>query len=215
MNSRARILNLNNGNSGMIVKEAVSVLLQRELVIFPTDTVYGIFGLPDPEVISKIIEVKDRDNKPIPVLFSELSKVSEYFRIILPDWIDSFTDKFWPGPFTLILDSETEVPGITLNGSIGIRQPGYLPALEVISGAGGVLGVTSANISGNPGEDDPAKIEEVFRGKVGLIVRIPEVPGNPSTVIKYHKDSIEIMRKGKKDLKKLEDFFKECGLTMR
>ncbi|HDS08698.1 MAG TPA: Sua5/YciO/YrdC/YwlC family protein [Firmicutes bacterium] len=206
---------LKSDNREEVIKRTISVLLNKGVVIFPTDTVYGIMGLAEPPVISRIFDLKGRTSKPIPVLFSDLDKVLSQFGVTPPSWLEEFSLKFWPGAITIVLDSSNIIPGISDTGSVGIRKPAFTPVLEVISGVGGFLGATSANLTGKPGEGDYRKIEHVFRDKTDLLVKGPESLVAPSTVIKYSNGVITLLRQGNLEFNIMKDFFIRCGINLR
>jgi L-threonylcarbamoyladenylate synthase len=179
-------------------QEAIEVLLNRGLVVFPTDTVYGIGALVfDNLAVEKLFLAKERDaGKAIPVLlndFSQLTLVAQGLNKIA----ERLAKRYWPGALTLLVRKNISLPAnITPYSTIGVRMPDHPVTLRLLHLAG-PLAVTSANISG---EDDATTAEEVLqhlKGRVNLIIDGGKTPGgDPSTVVDCTVDPPKIIRQG-------------------
>lgn len=187
-----------------IIKEVVKVLRDGGVVVYPTDTVYGVGGDPFNEiVVDRIVAIKRRVGKPLPVLVSSIDVVKEIAYV--SNTALQLMRYFWPGPLTLVLPVKKKFPlRITLGtGKIGVRMPAHKIPLLLAKGLSGVIIGTSANISGHPA---PRTAEEALR-ELGELVDIvldagPTPGGAPSTVVEVNEE-IKIIREGPISIKDL------------
>ena len=158
---------------------AAAAIRAGELVILPTDTVYGLCGAESDEVARRIAELKGRDtSRPIALLFADVEPALERAPGL------ERAAHLLPGPFTLIV------------GTLGVRVPA-LPAeaAAVVREVGSVL-ATSANRHGGP---DPRRVADVppeIRAACAAEVDAGELPGIPSTVIDLNGTEPRILREG-------------------
>jgi len=175
-----------------IVERAVQVLRRDGIIVYPTDTVYGLGGDAfSDDAILRVYEAKMRPlGKPISVAVSDTEMLCAIARV--DDISLDFIGRFLPGPVTIILESRSCVPDILTGGigRVGIREPAHDLALAIIRGLDAPITATSANISG---EKDPSTPEEV-RVPYDLLVNGGNLSGIPSTVV----DLVErrILRRG-------------------
>lgn len=171
INTKIVILDENNLDMTSI-EQAGEVIRDGGLVVFPTETVYGLGanGL-DEEAVKKIFEAKGRpQDNPL------IIHVSDYdiqpFVEDIPEVAAKFINKFWPGPLTIILKKSSLVPDITSAGlsSIGIRMPSNNIARELIRAAKTPIAAPSANISGRPSPTEASRCIEDLEGKVDFIL---------------------------------------------
>ncbi|MFH1637418.1 MAG: L-threonylcarbamoyladenylate synthase [Candidatus Woesearchaeota archaeon] len=181
------------------ILEAALLLKEGKLVVFPTETVYGIAVKADnPEAIKRLFIAKKRPlDKPITVLISDKKQVYELAREV-PETAKKLMDKFWPGPLTIVLRKKDSVNDVLTAGSntIGIRMPDHKVALLLIKEAG-IIAAPSANISGN----NPAvSAEEALKELDGLVDMIIDSGktdiGVSSTVVDLTKEKLVILREG-------------------
>ena len=123
------------------IQRAADALASGDLVIMPTDTVYGVAAdARIPEAVEKIYAAKGRDrNKPLPLLVSGLAAAESYGGI-LGSAEKTLAEKFWPGALTLVLRMAGNE-----SAEEAFRVPDNATALDLLSAAGGLLRVTSAN----------------------------------------------------------------------
>jgi L-threonylcarbamoyladenylate synthase len=180
------------------VDTAERVLQEGGLVAFPTDTVYGVGGKFDDErALEEIFTVKDRDRvKPLPVLISSLGQLSG-LTPSLTESLRKLVERFWPGPLTLVLPAKSGLSTyLTKDGTLGVRMPAHPFALQLLE-ASGPLGVTSANISGEPSPQTAEIVYQTMRGRIDLIVDGGTAPGGiPSTVVHLSESGLELLRAG-------------------
>ena len=156
-------------------RRSVEVLKAGGLVAFPTDTVYGLAALPwDVTAVARLYEAKRRpSDRPIPLLLSDASQVGRV-AVILPRFrrqSRQLINRFWPGGLTLVLPKAEIVPdAVSASPTVGLRVPDLALARDLIRGAGGVLAVTSANISGQPSPIVAREVVEQLGDRIDLIL---------------------------------------------
>ncbi|MCS7098558.1 MAG: L-threonylcarbamoyladenylate synthase [Candidatus Methanomethyliaceae archaeon] len=171
------------------------------VIVYPTDTVYGIGGDPLREdVVARVKEIKGRGEKAMPILVSSLEKAMDI--AIFGGLSKELAEEFWPGSLTIVLRTKINFPRSLTAGedSIGIRMPNHDLALKIIEASGGVLIGTSANISGMPPIKSVEELDKRIEEKVDLVIDGGIVKlGVPSTVIKVESEDerrIRIIRRG-------------------
>ncbi len=167
------------------------------LVVYPTDTLYGLGADPfDDGAVRRVFEVKGRGVKPLPVLVSSLEAALELVRA--DDRFLRLARRFWPGPLTIVAPDGGRVSRLVLAGgtTLGVRMPAHPFALRLIEECGGALVGTSANVSGRR---PPASLEdvdpEIMEG-VDVAVDGGRVLGTPSTVVDLSGDRPVVLRVG-------------------
>ncbi len=182
------------------LKEPAKIIRDGGIVIFPTETVYGIGtnGL-DEKAIKKIYEVKQRSfNKPISLLVNNIEMVNKIAKNI-SKLEYKIMESFFPGPLTIILEKRDIIPNIlTANtNTVGIRMPSGKIAKKLIEYAGVPIATPSANISGRPSGTNIKDIQKDFEGKVDYFIDNGESKlGVPSTIVKVINDEVHILREG-------------------
>ena len=182
------------------LKEINQVLKKDGIIIFPTDTVYGIAcDCYSEEGIEKIFSIKRRNlNKPINVLTDSLSKIKMVSKDITARE-EQLIKKYMPGDLTIILNKKEDVPDIlTANQkTIGVRIPNSTIALKILSNYPHPLATTSVNKSGELAGIEVKDFLNEFKGKVDLIIDGGKCPiGVASTIVKVEKNEINILREG-------------------
>lgn len=174
-----------------------------ELVIYPTDTVYGLGAIiSNEESINNIYFAKSRSfNSPLIALLSSVDKVDEVAEVSVEDreLLNKLAKAFWPGALTVILRKKDYIPEIMVSGgnTIGVRIPNLDLAIKIIDLAGGVLATTSANISGEPSPKSYEELSEAIKSKVNLLIDGGKCKlGEVSTIIDLTKKVPKILRKG-------------------
>ncbi|HOC92982.1 MAG TPA: L-threonylcarbamoyladenylate synthase [bacterium] len=180
-------------------QEASEIVLDGGIIIFPTETVYGIGSLPRLDCVEKLIEMKNRPvRKPIQLLISDFEMLARN-NAIMSVQAEKLAKAFWPGPLTLVLDVE---PGslpepVIKGGNVGFRLPAHELCRDLIRRCGGSLAATSANPSGMPEARSCAESLRFFSGKINVAVDSGVIPESlPSTVAAVSNDDIVILRKG-------------------
>jgi L-threonylcarbamoyladenylate synthase len=164
-----------------IVERAVQVLRRDGIIVYPTDTVYGLGGdVFSDDAVLRVYEAKMRPlGKPISVAVSDTEMLCAI--AVVDDLSLDFISRFLPGPVTVVLESRSCIPDLLTGGTgrIGVRIPAHDLALGIIRSLDSPITATSANISG---EKDPTSPEEV-RVPYDLLVNGGALSGLPSTVV--------------------------------
>lgn len=179
--------------------EAAGIVKRGGLVVFPTDTVYGIGSNPyNTHAIEGIYEAKSRSHlKAIPLLLADVSFV--------PQVTDSRNEvaealgrAFWPGALTLVLPSAANLPAELSGGqTIAVRVPDHDGLRGMIAQCGGAIAATSANTSGMPDAQNAEEAAEYFADKVELIIDGGQAKGGvPSTVVNCTVTPPVVLREG-------------------
>ena len=196
-------LNADYNKIGKLLKEG-------NLIIYPTDTVYGVGGIIESdESIAKIYKAKERSFKsPLIVLVSDVSKIEKiaYIEEKNREKIEKLIKEFWPQGLTIILNKKDNVPDIMVSGgkTVGVRMPNLDTALKIIEAAGGLLPTTSANISGETTPRSYDELSEEFKERVEILVDGGRCPiGNASTIIDM-SDKPKILRTGAISIEDIE-----------
>lgn len=186
-------------------------LKKGELIIYPTDTVYGVGGVLKEDTLKKIYEAKTRSfSSPLIALVNSLDRVDE-IAIISDEHrekINKLIERFWPGGLTIILKKRENVPAIMVsNGeTVGVRMPNHKLALDIIESAGGILATTSANISGEATPSSFVEISPIFKERVDIVIDGGKCPiGTASTIIDMSESKINILREGSISKEEIEN----------
>lgn len=197
----SKYLNLEKNPKYINLKEPAQIIQEGGIVIFPTETVYGIGvnGLNE-TAIKKLYEVKQRPtNKPISLLVNSIEMIEKVAKDITEIEYD-LIKRFLPGPLTIVLKKKDIVPDIVTAGfnTIGIRMPENEIALKLIEYAGVPIATPSANISGRPSGTNLKEIMKDFNDKVDYFIDggISKI-GVASTIVQAVNDNPYILRKGK------------------
>lgn len=183
------------------IDTAAQVLASGGLVVFPTDTVYGVGAAIDrPDAVERLYVAKGRPlDRAIPVLVSGEAAV-ERLAFDIDDAARLLMRHFWPGPLTIVVPAAEWLPKeiVRDTGSVGVRMPDHPVAQQVILRSGGALATTSANRSGEPESCDATDAERQIGDRVDLIVDGGGTPGGvPSTVVRVEPDGTwTILRDG-------------------
>lgn len=180
--------------------DAVAALRAGELVVYPTETFYGIAAHPfSPSALEKLFAIKGRDpQKPIALIAADAQMAFEVAREV-PNIARRLAMKFWPGPLTIVLPARVGFPAqlIGPEGGVGIRVSPHPIARALSEGLGRPITATSANRSG----EEPAATVQAARVSLGDKVKVFLDGGilnasAPSTVVSCDGSCFRIIRKG-------------------
>lgn len=194
------------------INEAAKVIKDGGLVLFPTETVYGIGANAfDDEAVKKIFIAKGRaQDNPLILHISDMKMLDEIAENI-SELEYKLMETFWPGPLTIILNKKKNIAKeATCNGeTVGVRMPSNRVAYELIKKANVPIAAPSANISGRPSGTNIDDIIEELENKVDYIINGGETEiGLESTVVRVIGSEIKILRPGKitiEDMKKITE----------
>ena len=180
------------------IREAAATILKGGLVVYPTDTVYGLGCHPfDKEAVNKVADVKRRSKGNFPVLVGSIEKAKELGEV--DGDAETLALRFWPGPLTIVVSSRAEFPPSIVGSDrmVGLRVPGRKDTLDFITMCGGSLVGTSANISGAPSVRQAEEALRTFDGKVDLVLDGGSLAKSPeSTVVRVTGKHVDILREG-------------------
>jgi len=188
------------------ISEAIRVIKIGGLVIYPTDTVYGLGCDPfNALAVKRLIDAKGQRKKPLPILASDI----EHVKIVaeVTEAAEKLARKFWPGPLTIVLKRKPRLPQTVTFGrdTVGVRVPNHPIALELLSQCGGLLVGTSANISGKKSTATAEDAANQLGDKVDLILDGGRTTlGKGSTVINLADRRFRVERVGPISLKEIE-----------
>ncbi len=187
---------------GRHIERAVEILRRGGVIIYPTDTIYGLgCDITCKEAVEKIRLIKGRDDKkPMSFVCAELANVSQYARV--SNYAYRILKRCLPGPYTFVLPATRETPRMlqSKQKTVGLRVPDHPVPLAVIKELGNPIISTSANRSSEEVLTDPSQLEEVLGSQVDLILECGQLPILPSSVISLVGDKAEILRRGQGDL---------------
>ncbi len=184
------VLRVEDGNHAEVVRATAETLLRGGVALVPTDTVYGLAAHPGfPDALRRVYEIKGRDfHKPVAFLAADDSAPARAGACLSPS-AATFARRFWPGSLTLVLDC-----GETTEG---FRVPDLVFTRELLVACGGLLRVTSANLSGQPPatrfDDVPASILD--RCDIAIDAG-PSRVGVASTVVRDAPSGWTVLREG-------------------
>ncbi len=177
----------------------MAALAAGELIVFPTETVYGLGADACSEAaVARLVAVRGRDaGKPILVLVADL-RMAAAVAADIPDAARRLAARFWPGPLTLVLPARAGLPAALSagTGTIGVRVPGHAVAAALVAGLGGPVTAPSAN---PPGAAPPRRVAEsraYFGARVVVYVDGGELPGGASTVAAVEGERVRVLRPG-------------------
>jgi len=187
--------------------EIIAVLKSGELVVFPTDTLYGIGADPFNEnSVKKVFIVKERPfDMPLSIAVSN-EKMMESVAV-LNENARKIIRRFMPGPITIMLTKKPSIPDILTSGSnqVGIRIPDHPFAIRLIDRFGPIT-ATSANLHSHPDPVDAGIAQRDLKGHVALCVDCGKTKhAEPSTIVDVSDGTVEVIRKGVISQEQIED----------
>ncbi len=191
------------------LNDCVQTLKNGGVIIFPTETVYGIGASAYcKEAVKKIYEVKQRPGeKPLSILLRSIEEISKY-AVISNEIEEKIIKNFMPGPLTIILKKKTEMFDYISSGkdTIGIRIPDNKIIMSILQKSQLPIVAPSANISGKPSGVILDEILNDFNGKVDICINGGKAElSESSTIVKVVDNKVEILREGKIKLKDIQE----------
>ena len=184
------------------INKAVNVLREGGVIIYPTDTVYGIgCDIFNKEALQRVKEIKiDPDIKLLSFICSSFKDIAKYAKI--SDYAYRTMRHLLPGPYTFILPAEKLVPKKlwSKRKTVGIRMPDNPIALKIVSELGNPIISTSATSRKGDVLYDPQEIRSIFNSLVDLMLSAGSLSGESSSVIDLSKDEPVIVREGAGDI---------------
>jgi len=181
------------------IRKASKIVKNGGLVVYPTDTVYGLGCDPfNVRAVERVFRVKDeRKDKPLPILASDIQFIKKIAYI--NEKARKIAERLWPGPLTLVVPKKPVLPNIVTCGltSVGVRIPNHTVTVQLISLCDGLLVGTSAN---KTGKKPPKTAQEATR-QIGERVDIvldggPTPLGQESSIVDLTSEKPKILREG-------------------
>jgi len=200
------------------IPAAASAVRRGEIVVLPTDTVYGIgCDAFDATAVASVLAAKGRGRDMPPPVLIPTARTAQGLATQVPDYAQRLMEKFWPGPLTLVLKAQTSLHwdlGET-NGTVALRVPDHEITLELL-GDIGPMAVTSANTTGDPA----ARSVDEALGMLGETVSVyldagPVDAGEPSTIIDCTDETGRVLRLGALDLERVNEVVAPLGTEIR
>ena len=183
-----------------LLKQVADVLRSGGVIIYPTDTIYGLgCDIAQPKAVERICRIKNVDPQKAQLSFVcyDLSQLSLYAKQ-LPTSVYRSLKSHLPGPYTFILEASRQVPKIikSRRDTVGIRVPNNKIVRCIVKELGNPI--LSASLPGETIEDytDPEVIYETFKNVVNLVIDGGIGGVQPSTIIDYTSDAPEVVRQG-------------------
>lgn len=192
-----------------VVHRAVQALTEGNLVVFPTETVYGVAASALSEsAVGRLMDIKGRkEGHACTLAIRGAEEAGDYSPTISPLG-SRLARRCWPGPVTLVFDSDhadsavKQLPEsvqsiVNPNGTVGLRVPAHRFVLSVLNLLAGPIILSSANRSGQPDTTDAQQAAEVFGDDVALVIDDgPAKYCQPSSVIQVSGDTVQVLRNG-------------------
>lgn len=204
---KAKLLKIYPDNpQGRLISEVVDVLRDGGVIIYPTDTVYGLgCDIHNIKAVQRVMQIKNLDPKKADLSFIcyDLSHISEYTRN-LPTNIFKVMKKALPGPFTFILNASNNVPKIleSKKKTVGIRVPDHNIPRTIVKELGNPVITTSVKDEDDLVEysTDPELIYEKYHKLVDIVIDGGAGNNIASTVVDCTSGEFEVVREGLGDL---------------
>lgn len=194
--------------------EAVEALGRGQLVVLPTDTVYGLGADAfDKKAVARLLRMKGRGrHMPPPVLVGSTSTL-DALATEIPAVVRDLVEAFWPGPLTIVCLAQPSLSwdlGET-DGTVALRMPDHEVALELLQRTG-PLAVSSANLSKKPPATSAAEAAAYFGGSVPVYLDAGRSPGSvPSTIIDATAERLTVLRHGALSIERLAEVAPELA----
>lgn len=200
------------------LEAAESVLRSGELVVLPTDTVYGVAADAfDPAAVRRLLRAKGRGrDKPPPVLVAAVTTL-DALATSVPSFAREMAQELWPGPLTLVCRQQ---PSLTWDlgdsrRTVALRMPDCDLALELIR-ATGPLAVTSANRTGMPAATSVVEAREMLGDAVSVYLDGGRLSSaTPSTILDVTGLTPRVLREGALEVARLRTFRDDIEVTTR
>ena len=206
-------LNLRESKNYKKIKETAEIIKNGGVIVFPTETVYGLgVNALNEDAVKRLYEVKKRpQDKAISILVSNIEMIEKVAKDITGIEY-GLIKEFFPGPLTIILNKKDIVPDIVTAGgtTVGVRMPAKDIALRLIEYAGVPIAAPSANISGNPSGTELNTIMDEFQENVDCYIDGGKSEiGLASTIVQVIDGEPYILREGSISKEQIEEVCKK------
>lgn len=189
-----------------LIRQVAECLQRSGVIIYPTDTTYGIgCDIFNRKAVKKIFQIKQRDaRKPFSFICSDLAEISNYAQV--SNFAFKIMKRHLPGAYTFVLEATKIVPDSlsTRQKTVGVRIPDNPICQAIVHELGHPLVTTSANLSGQETPEDPRDINDQMGHLVDMVIDGGISVDEASTVISLVDDTIEVLRQGSGDTSWIE-----------
>ena len=206
--SRRKIENSKErGRSAEVFYRAIDALKRGEVIVFPTETFYGLGADAFNEAaVQQVVLLKGRNpENPFPIIVADREMLKDVVTDIPPAAL-RLMDQFWPGPLTVVLPAKKNVARPLLNrvGGVGVRISSHPLAVRLTRELARPLTATSANLSGKEPARTVGEARSYFSGKLKIFLDGGSLGGKRgSTVVEIVQDKLRIIREGEIDSREL------------
>lgn len=195
------------------VRAAADALRRGELVIFPTETVYGLAAdARNDSAVRAVFELKGREEtSALPVQIAEVESLHSV-ACVIPNAALELARRFWPGPLTIVLPKAPDIGDLVTGGAatVGVRIPDHPTALALLREMGSPIVATSANISGRPAPTNACGAIRQLGSGVSVVIDAGECAiGAASTVVDLSASPPRILRRGSISARRIRELIGE------
>ena len=180
------------------IERAVSLVETGRIIVYPTDTIYGVgTNALNSKAVLRIFEVKRRPlDMPFPVAVDSIEMAERL--AVVTGYARSLIEAFWPGALTLVLPKKPVVPDTVTAGqrNLALRAPNHVVPLKIIERSNLPLITTSANIHGAPGCKNAQEVLSQLGDRVDLVLDGGPTAGAASTILDLTAEKPRILREG-------------------
>jgi len=199
------------------IANAALAVQRGQLVVLPTDTVYGIGADAfDAEAVRRLLAAKGRGREMPPQVLVSAPTTLDALAVGVPSYARALITELWPGPLTLVCRQQPSLQwdlGDT-RGTVAVRMPDHEVALELLARTG-PLAVSSANRTGQPAATDADEAERMLGRKVAVIIDSGPTPGSvPSTIVDVTGPTGRVLRLGAVSLERLNEIVAPLGVEI-
>jgi L-threonylcarbamoyladenylate synthase len=196
------------------IANAALAVQRGQLVVLPTDTVYGIGADAfSPEAVRRLLAAKGRGREMPPPVLVSASSTLDALAVGVPSYARALIEQLWPGPLTLVCRQQPSLQwdlGDT-RGTVAVRMPDHDVALELLARTG-PLAVSSANRTGMPAATDADEAESMLGEAVEVVLDDGPTPGPvPSTIVDVTAEAGRLLRLGAVSLARLREIVTPIG----
>lgn len=188
-----------SGLSKRMLDATLKALRDGELIIYPTDTIYGIgCDMRNGKALDKLNQLKNRpSNKPFSFIVNDIADAAHFAKI--SNAAHRVMRRVLPGPYTFVLPSSAGVPRkmMSTEHTVGIRIPNHQIPLTIAKEFGGPIITTSVNLSSDQPINAIGDLSHAFLAAVAVVIDGGPADNEPSTIIDFTKDDPVVLRKGK------------------
>lgn len=181
-----------------LIKQAAAILAEGGVIVYPTDTTYGLgCAITNPQGVERILSIKRLPaTHQLSILCADLSDLAKYARV--DNTVYRWLKRYLPGPYTFVLNASREVPKKILpkRNTIGLRIPNHPICLSLLKEFGQPILSTSLRLPGGDILADPLEIRDLVGNQVELIVDGGQGSSQPSTIVDLTGDTPVVLRVG-------------------